>query len=121
MIIEPIEFIPLELAKELKPFWHPKESLFYYFPNEQMEYTLMYGGSYIGRDTSTLQTRAINGDFRLTIPAPTFQLVFDWINDNYGYESWITTVINRGKNWQFDIANGKLNQDMMQKKRVYKN
>jgi hypothetical protein len=103
----------IEQAKELRELGVKQDSLFYHFPNPNTpsikkkyklpDYDVRYGKELIGKETHSIRTLVLRGDFQSTFSAFTVGELSLMLGDYYpswsfkfkGKQKWIATTITK--------------------------
>ena len=121
-------FIPYDLALELKELGFDEECLDYYIPNSKAISEILDSDFKIGRYNS--DTNNIYGK-RGLVSRPLWQQAFDWFREKYNFNSWISgrksmgygytvnNVPNRFKNNILDTLESPHIYDSHKKARLY--
>lgn len=90
------EFVPYELAVELKQLGFDEPCLTYYFSNGDLndaseeDYTLFPGDPRFYSDTNSSLMQYAEGELKNNaISAPLFQQAFRWFREKHGLSGWV--------------------------------
>ncbi len=82
------KFAPHELAKRLRDMGAKFATLFFWFPDPNVDigkkFHLVYGKDVPGHDGKTYEELVTTGYFHHTIPAPLWQEIIDWLYADHG-------------------------------------
>jgi hypothetical protein len=97
------EFVPYEMAKELKELGFDEDCMFYWYPNhnDTENFHLEYGKTCMGADHRNIETMVKEGYFQLAIKAPLRQQAFDWLLHGKGINTTIDWTFYDGFNYFF--------------------